>query len=50
MADDCIRFLLFTYQWYYGQIGSADRNADDSENMCLCMDGADRIFCYEKGM
>ena len=27
-----------------------DRNVDDSKNMCLCVDRADRIFCHEAGM
>lgn len=31
-----------------GRCGSGGWNADDTENMCLCMDRFDRISCDER--
>ena len=50
VADHCAELWLLYSGGAVGGRRSSHWNADDSENLCLCVDGADWIFCHETGM
>ncbi len=50
VADHCPELWLLYSGGAVGGCVSPDRDADDPQDLRLCMDGTDRIFCYETGM
>lgn len=50
VADDCVKLWVLYSGSPVGRRCPCDWYADDSQNVCLCMDGTHWIFCYEKRM
>ena len=50
VADYCAEFWLLYPGGSVGGCRSHDWNADDSQDLRLCVDSADRVFCHETGM
>ena len=49
VADDCPQLWLLYPGGALGRYRSSDRDAHDSENLCVCVDGLDLFSGYEKG-
>lgn len=48
VADHCVKLWILYSGGTLGRYNSAYRNVDDSEDLCICMDGGDRLSGYEK--
>ena len=49
MADNRIKFWFLYSGSALGRCYSRDWHVDDTQDMCLCVDGAYWFFCYETG-
>ena len=50
VADHCAELWLLYSGGAVGGRCAHDRDADDPQNLCLCLDGPDRVFCHEAGV
>ncbi len=50
VADNCTEFWILYTGGAVGGCHSHDWDADDSQDLRICVDGAYRIFCNETGM
>lgn len=49
VADHCVELCLLYPGGLVGRYHSDDWDADDPQNLCICLDGAHRVFCHETG-
>ena len=50
VADYCAQLCFLYPSSAMGRYSSSGRDADDSQDLCLCLDSVHRIFCNEKRM
>ena len=50
MADYYAEFRFLYSSGVVGGYHTLDGNVDDPQDLCLCMDSTDWIFCHETGM
>lgn len=50
VADYCAQLCFLYPSSAMGRYPSSGRDADDSQDLCLCLDSVHRIFCNEKRM
>ena len=49
VADHCAELWVLHPGGAVGGRRAHDRDADDPQDLRLCLDGADRLFCHETG-
>ncbi len=50
VADHCAELWILYPGSIVGRYNSRDWHADDSQDLCLCLDSVDWILCNETGM